>query len=564
MTIPSYVLERRWLKSYPSDVNHDVDIPKIPLHEMFNSAASKYMSKTAMVFLGEKIDYRTLKDHSDRLSNFFSSVGIKKGERICLMLPNSPQFVTCYYGALQVGATVTPMNPLYTTREIEYQLNDSEAKAIVTLDILYEKVKKAKEKTQVRHIVVTNIADYLGSLKRVLGRFLRKIPYSKLKPETGLHFYRNIIKEYRPEVPKVEINPEMDTACLMYTGGTTGTPKGVILTHKNIVSNILQSHEFLKGYVRDGKEIMVALLPFFHIYGQTVFLGVGLCHGNTLLVFPRLEFERFLKTISEEKATIFVGVPSLYNAMVNYPKIKEVDLSSVRLFISGADKLHEEVAKRFESIFGKKICEGYGLTETSPVTHVNPPERIKIGSMGIPVPNTYAAVMDPEANRFLEPGEVGELAVSGPQVMVGYWNKPDETMKVITEVDGMRWLRTGDIVKVDEEGYFYFVERKRDLIKHKGYSVFPAEVEEVVYSHPAVKEVAVVGIPDPSVGEEIRAVVVLKSGYEDKVKAEDIIGWCKERLAPYKVPSKVEFTDELPKSMVGKVLRREVREKIAR
>jgi long-chain acyl-CoA synthetase len=357
------------------------------------------------------------------------------------------------------------------------------------------------------------------------------------------------------------VEPEKDLASIQFTGGTTGFPKGVMLTHYNILSNIFQMYEMIKPYIDEGKEVFAALLPFYHIYGQTVLLGAGLTHGNTLIVFPRLELEKFMQDLSRYRVTVFPGVPTLFNVMSKHRLADEVNYSSIKLVVSGADMLPPDVADVFEAKFGKKIVEGYGLSEASPVTHVNPPDRVKKGSFGIPIPSTLAGVISLETREFLGPGRVGEIVVSGPQVMQGYLGANNSEVFIFEA--GRRWLRTGDLGYMDEEGYFYFTERLKDVIKHKGFTVFPAEIEKVLYEYETVKEASVVGIPDPVVGEKIVAAVVLKPEYRKPDEVEKLMEFCRQKLAEYKQPSQIILVDEIPKSLVGKMLRRKVREMIA-
>lgn len=560
MVIPEHVVQRPWTKFYPEGFQEELDIPSMSYFEILEESAKKFASKRAIVFMDSFITYGNLLDLIHKFANALKELGVKKGDKVALYLPNSPQFIIAYFAILENGAVVTPMNPLYTAREVTHQVKDAEANTIICLDLLYKNVRQAD--VRIDNIVVTNIADFVSSMKRTLGRLFKNIPYEDIEYDGGVYSFKKLIQDHKPERLNVKVNPDEDLAVLPYTGGTTGIPKGVMLTHKNIVSNIYQSYKYFEGYgiFKEGQEVLVALLPFYHIYGQTVIMGGGLTHGQTLLVFPKLDIDQLLNYIQKYRATVFYGVPTLYNAIINHPRANDIDFSSLKLCLCGADTLHMEIARSWEELTKLKITEGYGLTETSPVTHANPYNRVKVGSIGIPIPNTVAGIMDPESNEFLPPGEVGEIVVKGPQIMKGYWKNPEETSKVLIRVDGEVWFRTGDIGKMDEEGYFYFVERKRDLIKYKGYSVFPGEIESVLYDHPSVKECAVVGIPDENVGQIIRASVVLKEDYEGKVTEEDLLNWCRERLAPYKVPKSIEFRSEIPKSAVGKVLRRKIRD----
>lgn len=560
--VPEYVAARPWTKFYSEGVSHDIEIPGKPFYELFEEACEKFAQRTSIIFLDTSISYSRLRELVHRFASGLRSMGVGQGDKVAIYLPNCPQFVISYLGAQEAGAVTTTMNPLYTSAEVQHQLKDSDAETIVCLDILFKNVEPVKENTSLRRTIVTNIADFLPPLKRRLGILLKKVPTARVPRGGNTVNFMDVLSSSEPVKPEVTLDIENDVAALPYTGGTTGVSKGVMQTHRNLVATERACYTFIARDLKDGAETYVALLPFYHVYGQIVIMGGGLSHGQTLLVFPRLDLKQLLNGIQKHRATVFFGVPTLYNAIINYPKIKEVDLTSLKLCLCGADTLHSETAKRFEELTGLKICEGYGQTEYTVASHVNPLNRVKLGSFGVPLPSTFAAIMDAEGTRLLPPGEVGEVVLSGPMMTLGYWKKPEETSRTFIEVSGMKWLRTGDIGKMDEEGYFYFVERKRDLIKYKGYSVFPAEVEGVLYQHPTVKEATVVGIPDPIVGETIKAAVVLKEGQRGKTSQEELLAWCKERLAPYKIPKEIRFVDEIPKTMIGKVLRRRVRESL--
>lgn len=552
--------EKPWYQWYPEGIPKEIEIPEVPLFELLRETAKKYPDMVAYVFFGREVTFKELDDASDRFATALSKMGVKKGDKVALFLPNCPQFAIAYYGALKVGAIVTAINPLYKPREVNFQLKDSGAETIVALDLLYPVVEQAKRDTALKNIIITSIADYLPPIKRVLGKLLGKVKTLKVPKGPSIYYLMDLLKEYPPEPPKVEVDPKEDIAVLQYTGGTTGLPKGAMLTHYNLVANTLQTKAWIPDF-EEGKEVVIGVLPWFHIYGQTVVMNLGTAAAAKVIVFPRFDAEEVMKAIQKYKATLFPAVATIYNAINIHPKVKEYDLSSLRAGISGAGPLPVAIQKTFEELTGAKICEGYGLTEASPVTHCNPLKgKRKVGSIGIPLPSTDAAIADLEKDEFLPPGEVGELVVKGPQVMKGYWNRPEETKNVFMTINGETWLRTGDIAKADEEGFFYIIDRKKDLIKYKGYSVYPREVEEVLYEHPAIKECAVVGVPDPKAGETIKAFVALKEEYKGKVTEKDIIEWAKERMAPYKYPRIVEFRDELPKTIVGKVLRRVLRE----
>jgi len=554
------VPEKPWLKFYPEWVPHHIDYPEVPLDHLLRESARKHPDAVAIIFEGRKIRYRELDEAVDRLTTALQDLGVKKGDKVAIFLPNCPQFVIAYYAILRAGGVVTAVNPLYTERELEYQLNNAEAVGIVTLDLLYEKVARVRDKTGLKFVIVTSIKDYLPKAKAILGTLLRKIPMAKVEPAPGVYFLKDLLKKYPPEPKPVEINPKEDLACLQYTGGTTGVPKGAMLTHYNLVSNAVAAAYWLNA--EEAKEVHVGVLPLFHIYGMTTVMNSPIYRAGAMILIPRFDAKKVLEAIHKYRATVFCGVPTLYAMLLDHPDLPKYDLTSIKFCISGAAPLPPEIQKRFMEITGGVLVEGYGLTEASPVTHANPLDRtmktVKIGSIGIPWPDTEAKIMDVETGtRELPPGEVGELVVKGPQVMKGYWKMPEETAQVLR--DG--WLYTGDIAKMDEDGYFYIVDRKKDLIKYKGYSVYPRELEDVLYEHPAVRLCAVVGKPAPEVGEIPKAFVVLKEGYEptEELKKE-IMDFVNERVAPYKRIRELEFRKELPISAAGKVLRRVLRD----
>jgi len=551
--------EKPWFKFYPEGIPKSIPYPEVPLPQLLRDTAKKHPDHVALIFEDYKITYRELDELVDRFAAALHDLGISKGDVVALFLPNIPQFVITYYGILRVGGIVTAINPLYKEREVEYQLNNAEAKAIVTLDVLYPTVKKVWKKTKVKSVIITSLKDYLPPVKRILGTLLGKIPTAKVEREPGVYFLKELLARYPPEPPKVEIDPKEDLAVLQYTGGTTGVPKGAMLTHYNLVANAIGAMYWLRA--REAEDVHMGVLPLFHIYGMTTVMNSSIYGAGTVVLIPRFDPEKILSSIEKYKVTVFCGVPTLYAVLITHPKIDEYNLRSIKFCISGAAPLPPEVQKRFMELTGAVLVEGYGLTEASPVTHANPLDptmkTVKVGTIGIPWPDTDAKIVDPETGtKELPPGEVGELVVKGPQVMKGYWKMPEETKAALR--DG--WLYTGDLATVDEDGYFRIVDRKKDLIKYKGYSVYPRELEDVLYEHPAVKLCAVVGKPDPVAGEIPKAFIVLKPEYEGKVKEEEIIEWVKERVAPYKRIREVEFRRELPLTTVGKVLRRVLRE----
>lgn len=552
----NFILSKPWTKNYDEGVLSEINIPEKPLYSLIDEAANTYPEKTAIIFFDKKITYKQLKEMIDRFAHALQEHGVKKGDVVAIMLPNTPQFVISYYAILKIGGIVTPLNPLYKSAEIKRQLLDSGAETIILLDLLYPEFEIIKNEVKMKNIIVTSIKDFLPPLLKMLYPLKYKTP--KIKYEPNMHKFMDLLK-YSPEYKPVNINPKEDLAALMYTGGTTGIPKGAMLTHYNLLSNAVQIKYWFKPRIEPM--VVLSVLPFFHIYGQTAAMNYVFVHMATMVILPRFDVKDMFKSINKYRVTVFHGVPTLYIQIINSPLVKKYKLDTIEACISGAAPLPIEVQKKFEELTGGKLREGYGLTETSPVTHVNPIlGKFKVGSIGLPVPNTLAAIADPDNNVLLPPDSIGELVISGPQVMKGYYNMPEENAKAFFELGGFRWFRTGDIAKMDEEGYFYIVERKKDLIKYKGYSVYPREVEEVLYKHPAVKEAAVIGVPDPEVGEQIKAFVVLKDEFKGKVKEEEIIEFVKTQIAPYKYPRIVEFRDSLPKSAVGKILRKVLRD----
>jgi len=557
-------LSKPWLKYYPKGVPSEVDVPDISVPEIFDRQVDKYANKTALIFYGNKISYKKLKELIDRLATALADLGVMKGQTVALYLLNCPQYVITYFAALKVGAKVTPISPVYTSKEVKHQLEDSEAETIICQDILYDNVEKTG--IPLRNVILTDIAEYLPALKKMLGKSALGKVYREMHVPTpefikaaGLIQFQDLIKKYPPQPPKISIDPKKDIAALPYTGGTTGLPKAAILTHYNLVSLQAQTVAFWPIF-EEGKEVVIAFLPFFHIYGQVVVMFNGLVQGSTLVLFTTPDIDDILSAMERYGASGFYGVPTLFEYLKDYEKTDRVNWKRLKLIACGADTLHDSTIKEWERRTGAKILEGYGMTETTAVSHSTPYDRPKSGSFGVPLPGVTAAIVDINGTEFMPVGEVGELILHGPNIMQGYWKRPEETRQAIIEIDGKKWLRTGDLVKMDEEGYFHFFDRKRDLIKHKGYSVFARHVEEVLYKHPQIKAAGVVGVPDPKVGQLIKAYVVLQSDARGKISEEEIIEFCRGNLAHYKIPSIIEFRGELPKTDVGKVSRRELRE----
>jgi long-chain acyl-CoA synthetase len=538
-----------WLAHYQPGVPAAIDVPLKSVPQAFDEATERAPDSTAVVFYGRRITYRELREATDRFACALAKLGVKKGDRVALYLLNSPQFIIAYFAALKCGATVTPISPVYTSHEVRFQLEDSGARVAVCQDILHEKVAKSGAALDV--IVVTNVAEYLPRLKRLLSK--------KAEVASGVYWLQDLLKAHPPEPPKVAIDPKSDLAALPYTGGTTGNPKGVMLTHYNLVAAQAMGRAAFPA-LEAGKEVILAFLPFFHIYGQVVIMLNGLTQGHLLVLFTSPDTEAILEAMERYRATVFYGVPTLYEYLKDHKDTNKVDWRRLKVVLSGADTLHESTMEGWERRTGSRIVEGYGLSETCATSHVNPLHRPKTGSFGCPIPGMQAAVVNPDSLEFVAPGETGELVLCGPNVMQGYWKRPDESSRAFVERAGARWMRTGDIVRMDEEGYFHFYDRSKDLIKYKGYSIFAKDVEDVLYSHPQVKAAGVIGVPDPAVGQRIKAIVVLQGDARGKLSEDEIKAYCRQSLAEYKVPHVVEFRGELPKTDVGKVSRRELRE----
>lgn len=545
--------ERSWLRFYEKGVPSTIHYPDVPLPSFLKNSTTRFPNNPAIIYYGRRISYEELDKLTDAFACALLSLGVKKGDRVSLMLPNLPQMVIGFYGTLKAGAIIVQTNPLYVERELLLQLQDSGAETIVTLDIFYKKVKNIADKTSLKNIIVTGIQDFLPEPLKFLYllKTLLKGERIGLERDTGSYNFQELISGHHGSVPQVEeLFPE-DTALFQYTGGTTGVPKGVMLSHKNLVSNTLQCRYWMTDLM-EGKEVFLSVIPFFHVYGMTTCMNLSVLLASTMVLLPKFHVKKVLRAIKKYRPTIFPGIQAMYVAVNNYPRVHRYNISSIRVCISGAGPLMAEVQEKFEGLTGGKLVEGYGLSEASPVTHCNPIYgRRKKGSIGLPFPDTDAKVVDLDTGeRELQPGEVGELIIRGPQIMKGYWNRPEETKATLR--DG--WLYTGDMARRDEEGYFYIADRKKDMIKTLGENVYPREIEEVLYRHPKVKEAVVAGIPDEYKGEMIKAYVVLKEG-EMATEAE-IIEFCKKDLSKFKIPKVVEFRKELPKTIVGKVLRR--------
>ena len=561
-------LSKPWLHYYPEGLGETIDIPEGSIPELFDRVAAKYGKKTALIFYGKKINYHELKEKADRFATALADMGVAKGDRVALLLLNCPQYVIAYLGALKAGAVVTPVSPVYTSQEVRHQLADSGARVVVCQAILYDNV--ARTGLDLDQVILTGVDEYLPKLKKMFAKKVMaraygglEVPSDEVIKSRGLLKFQDLLAKYPPSPPAMSLDPAKDLAALPYTGGTTGLPKAAMLTHRNIIACQAQALAFWSSVLEEGNETVIAFLPLFHIYGQVVLMLTGLVHGFTLVMFTTPDMDEILAAIERHNASAFYGVPTLYEYLKEYDKTDRVDWKRLKLIVCGADTLHESTVAGWERRTGSRIFEGYGMTETSAVSHTNPLHRPKQGSFGLPIPNVTAAILEVDNGDFAPVGQVGEMILSGPNMMAGYWQRPDDNAETMIELAGMTWMRTGDLVSMDEEGYFHFFDRKRDLIKHKGYSVFAKHVEEVLYSHDQVKAAGVVGVPDPKVGQLIKAYVVLQSEARGKISEEELIAYCKEKLAHYKVPQIIEFRGELPKTDVGKISRRELREEEA-
>jgi long-chain acyl-CoA synthetase len=516
--------------------------------------------------MARRLTYGDLLAEVEQFSRALASLGIRKGDRVGLVLPNCPQFVVAFYAIQRLGAVAVGNNPLYTQRELTHQLKDAGVEVLVTLDLLYPLVGAVRNDVGLKTVVVTKVGDYLGFPINLLAPLKQKReaqhegrPWPPVPEGADVLWWADLMKGDFPEIELPDIDPKEDVAALVYTGGTTGLSKGAMLTHHNLVSNAVQVAAWFTD-VRDGEDAIMSVLPFFHSYGLGAVMNFGLGKAMKLILLPRFDLDMVLKAIAKEKATLFPGVPRIYIAINEAPDVKKYDLSSIRSCFSGAAPLPVAVAEKFESITGGRLVEGYGLTETSPVTHINPAYgKRKFGSIGLPIPDTDCRIADLDhPDRDVPAGKEGELAIAGPQVMKGYWNRPDETAQMIrTDRSGIRWLYTGDIAKVDEEGYFSIVDRMKDMIIVSGFNVYPTDVEQVLYRHPKVQKACVVGIPDERTGEAVKAYIVLREG--KSATAEEIVEFASDPehgLTGYRVPKHIEFRDALPETLVGKVLRR--------
>jgi long-chain acyl-CoA synthetase len=556
--------QKPWLKFYPPGVPEEVEIPLKSLPQAFDEAVARWNKKTALVFYDRKISYTELKDQVDRFACALADLGIRKGDTVAILMLNSPQYFIAYYGALKAGAKLTLVSPMYVSSEIRHQLTDSGAEHIICQNILYDGVEKAG--VPLKNIILTDIGEYLPRWKRVMGKSVLSAVYQKMalpSPQIfqreGVYNLQDLIKKYPPKPPIISWDPKEDVATLQYTGGTTSLPKAAILTHYNYIANEIQMYHFNRHKVIEGQEVMAAYMPFYHAAGQ-LNITSGIIRGSTMVISATTDLEDLLNDIEDYRVTLFVGAPTIFEFLKDYEKTNIVKWKRMKYVLAGADALLQDTALGFERRTGVKICEGYGMSEAVAATHSNPLDRIKTGSFGVPLPSTKCAVLSPEKDEYVEVGQIGEIAVQSPSVMKGYWKAEKANQGKFCRMGDDLWMRTGDLGRMDEEGYFYFYDRLRDMIKYKGHAVFATEVEDVIKDHPGVKEVGVVGDKDQVAGEIVKAVVVLEGDARGKISEEDIQAYCKGKIADFKIPKVVAFRGEIPKTDVGKVSRRELRE----
>jgi long-chain acyl-CoA synthetase len=560
-------MEQPWVQHYEKGVSQKLSFPNITLNDLIQDAARTYADKTATNFvlryllggrvtIGGKMTYRKLNEMIDRMATALYQLGVRKGDRVGVMLPNSPHFIITFFAAMRLGAIVMNINPTYTSRELKHQLEDSGTETIVVLNLFWNRLREIKAETQLKRTIVVHIFDTLGFPSNLLAKSAqKKTPeWVDVVPDEDTFLFSELITRYGPTPPKVELKPD-DVALFQYTGGTTGLPKAAMLTHRNLVANVYQIRAWLPGGVPGGEKMMGAI-PFFHVYGMTVCMLYAASMGAEIIIVPNPRpIDNVMNIMQKERATLYPGVPAMYINIVNHKEIDKYDLKSIKACISGSAPLPIEIQEKFGQITGGRLVEGFGMTESSPVSHCNPVFGTrKGGSVGVPLPGTDAKIVDLETGASLpfDGKAQGELCVRGPQVMKGYYNRPEDTAST---VDAEGWLHTGDICTVDPDGYFYIVDRKKDMIIASGFKVLPRDVEEVLFMHPKVLEAVVVGIPNPQRGDDtVKAYIVAKPG--EKPTPEEIREFCTLHLAPYKVPREIDFRAELPKTAVGKVLRR--------
>jgi long-chain acyl-CoA synthetase len=543
-----------WIKHYPDDIDWNMDIPNIPIYEMLDTTACNYADAPAFDFLGAKLTWGEINQRTKKFAKGLQDIGVTKGTKVGIFLPNCPLFVVAYYALMRCGATVVNYNPLYAKEELANMIEDSETDIVITADLemLYGKMAKMLHETRLEKLVVASFVDMLPFPKNFLFKIVKGKERASVETNRRIFKYEDLIDNDGAYAP-VAINPQEDIALYQYTGGTTGLPKGAMLTHANIVANTEQGAAWLG--CEEGQDKMLGVLPFFHVFAMTAVMNIPVRKAMEIIALPRFELDATLKLIHTKKPTVFPAVPAIINGINNNKKLSKYDLSSIKYCISGGAPLPVEVKAKFEAKTGCVAVEGYGLTESSPVLCCNP--RVgenKAGSIGLPFPQTVIEIIDPETGKHVPTGERGELCARGPQVMKGYWKRPDDNAKTIQ--DGNR-LHTGDIAIMDEDGYFFIVDRIKDMIITNGYNVYPRNVEEAIYQHPSVEEVIVAGLPDKQRGEIVKAWIKCKEGRV--LTAEDLKVFLEDKISPMEIPKRIEFrTEDLPKTMIGKLSRKDV------
>jgi len=563
-------MDKPWLKHYDEGMPATIDYPHIPLDRLLTDAAAKHPEHPAIIFgavagsrlMDAKLTYRQLDDAVNRFAAGLQRLGVGKGDRVAIMLPNCPQFIIAAYATWRVGGVVVCCNPLYVPREIEHLVKDSRAETFVVMSQFYERIKNVRASTGLKRVIVTNVKEYFPGLLRFLFTLTKEKKEGHkvdIAGDAGTTWFQEVLRSASAKPTPVDIDAD-EVATLIYTGGTTGGPKGAQLTHFNLVSNAVALNIWAKG--TEAGDVMLGVMPYFHSYGLTVGINVVIANSNTVVQIPNpRDMLHVLKSIQAHRVTYYPAVPTMFIGFLNFPDRDQYDLTSLRFAVSAAAPLPPEVQQQFKAVTGGQMMEAYGLTETSPCATMDPIDRPKDNSLGLPLPDTDVKIVDVETGtQELPVGDIGEIIIKGPQVMKGYWNLPTETANALrVGPDGQPgWFYSGDIGYMDEEGYFHMADRKKDMIIAGGYNIYPADVEAVLFEHPKIKEAAVIGVPDERRGETVKAFVVLKEG--ETATAEEIIAFCRERMAAYRAPRIIEFRDDLPKSMIGKVLRRELRE----
>jgi len=554
MAEESIYVKKLWLKSYEQGVPETITYEELCMPDILDRTAKQFPERPALIFQGTVISFRELKDSVDRFATCLADFGVKKGDAVALLLPNVIPCVVANFAVLKIGALVVMNNPLYSDPELEHQFNDSGSKVLITLDVLATRMIALRPKTKIKQIVYTCIGDYLPTIKRVLGKLLKKYPFADIPATTDVYKWKDCLAKYGPNPPAVK-NSFDDVAMYQYTGGTTGVSKGVMLTHANLSKQVQQCCAWFPKFAK-GTEIMLGALPYFHVFGLSVSMNFSVYMGWAQVLVPRPQPQPLLEAIRNFRPTFAPLVPTMYIGMLNHPDLKKTDMSCIKGAFSGSAPLPVEVIQEFEKATGAVIVEGFGMTETTPVTHINPfaGGARKAGSVGLPISDTECRIVDLEDGITDVPvGERGELIVKGPQIMKGYKDRPEETANTLK--DG--WVYTGDIATMDEDGYFYIVDRKKDMIISGGFNVYPRDIDEVYYEHAKVQEACSIGIPDAKRGENVKLFIVLREG--ETATQEEMIAYGKTKLAAYKLPTEVEFRKELPKTNVGKILRKELR-----